>query len=411
MLKALLLRVWSNLGTLLLAFAIAFAVWISAVVAADPNEERDFPSPIILQVHGQGSDLVMIGELPDQVLLRLSAPVSLWDRLTSRAGTIEVFIDLSGLGPGLHSVPVQIASELRPFRVVQVTPSEVEIQLETLATEEIQITPAVQGAPALGFELDDITLSPQVATVSGPETLMAQVARIEARLDVSDARETVRATSTLQAVDVAGNVLSGLTIEPTQTDIEQAIVQAGGYRDVAVKVETIGQPSGGFRVTSISVNPPIVTLFSTDTQIVASLPGVVSTVPLDLGGSREDLVTRLSLNLPQGVIVVGEQQNVEVVIGIAPIETSILLNVQVEMIGLETGLEAALSPETVSVILSGPLSTLQSLVGDDIRLFVDLVGLQTGTHLIEPAAEIVPEDVHLLSVIPASIEVVITRSP
>jgi YbbR domain-containing protein len=83
----------------------------------------------------------------------------------------------------------------------------------------------------------------------------------------------------------------------------------------------------------------------------------------------------------------------------------------VEVIGLDTGLEAELSPAAVSVILSGPLSTLQSLVGDDIRLFVDLASLAPGTHQIEPGAEIVPPDVQLSSVIPASIEVIITRSP
>ena len=411
MLKSFLLTLWNSLGTLLLAFAIAFAVWVSAVVAADPNEERDFPSPLTLQVKGLDPDLVLIGTLPDQVLLRLSAPLSLWDRLTSRAGTVDVFIDLTGLGPGEHSVPVQIESELRPFRVVQVIPSEVDLALETLAVAEIEITSQVEGMPALGFELDKVSLDPGVSTVSGPETLMMQVAQVVARLDVSDARETVSTTATLQAVDQAGNVLSGLTIEPAQAEIEQTIVQAGGYRDVAVKVETVGQPSPGFRVTSISVNPPIVTLFSTDTLIVANLPGYVSTLPLDLSGAKEDLVTRLSLSLPQGVIVVGEQQSVEVVIGIAPIETSILFNVEVEMIGLESGLEAELSPQNVSVILSGPLSTLQSLVGDDIHLFVDLVGLQPGTYLIEPGAEIVPEDVRLLSVIPSAIEVIITRSP
>jgi YbbR domain-containing protein len=185
-------------------------------------------------------------------------------------------------------------------------------------------------------------------------------------------------------------------------------VQAGGYRDVAVKVETIGQPASGFRVTSISVNPPIVTLFSTDNDIVASLPGFVSTLPIDLTGVRENVVTRLALNLLQGVIVVGDEQNVEVIIGIAPIETSTLLNLSVDVIGLGSGLQAELSPDTVSVVLSGPLSTLQSLRGDDVRLYVDLTGLGPGTHLIEPQAEILPPDVELFSIVPASIEVIIS---
>src|SRR3972149_1914904 len=209
MLKSFLLTLWNSLGTFLLAFAIAFAVWISAVVAADPNEERDFPTPLALQVHGLASDLVLIGTLPEQVLLRLSAPTSLWDRLPSRSDTMEVDIDLAGLGPGEHSIPVQVRSELRPFRVVQVTPGEISIQLEALAMEELEITAQIEGAPALGFELDAVSLDPEAATVSGPAPLMARVAGLVATLDVSDASETVRAAATLQAVDGAGNVLSG----------------------------------------------------------------------------------------------------------------------------------------------------------------------------------------------------------
>jgi YbbR domain-containing protein len=408
MLRPLLTRVWTNLGTLLLAFAIAFAIWISAVVAADPNEERDFPAPLELQVRGQDPGLILIGSLPERVLLRLSAPVSLWDRLTSGADTVDVYLDLTDLEPGEHTLPVQVESDLRPFRIVQVSPGEVTIQLEPLAVEEFPVNAQIEGTPALGFEVGDVSLDPDIATVSGPENLLAEVARVVARLSVNGARDTISTTVTLQALDENGSALSGLTIEPAQVDIEQPVVQAGGYRDVAVKVETIGQPASGFRVTSISVNPPIVTLFSTDNDIVASLPGFVSTLPIDLTGVRENVVTRLALNLLQGVIVVGDEQNVEVIIGIAPIETSTLLNLRVDVTGLGAGLQAQLSPDTVSIVLSGPLSTLQSLRGDDVRLFVDLTGLGVGTHLIEPSAEILPPDVELISVVPASIEVIIT---
>lgn len=410
MLRPMLKRFWANLGTLLLAFAIAFAVWISAVVAADPNEERDFPAPLVLQVRSQDPGLILIGSLPDQVLLRISAPASLWNRLTAGVETVQVFVDLSGLGPGEHTLPVQVESDVKPIRVVQVSPSEVTVQLETLAVEEFNITPEIEGVPALGFEIGEVDLQPAVATVSGPENLLAQVDRVVARLNVAGARETISSNVTLQAVDEAGSALSGLTIEPAQVAMEQMVLQAGGYRDVAVKVETIGQPASGFRVTSISVNPPIVTLFSTDNDIVASLPGFVSTLPVDLSGAQEDIVTQLALNLLQGVIVVGDEQNVEVIIGIAAIETSTLLNLRVDVINLGAGLEAQLSPDTVSVVLSGPLSTLQSLRGDDIRLFVDLAGLGEGTHLIEPDAEILPPDVELISVVPSSIEITISRA-
>ncbi len=410
MLKSSMSRIWSSLGTLLLSFALAFAVWVSAVVAADPSAERDFPTPLPLEVRGMSSGLILVGDIPTEVVLRLSAPVSLWDRLTSGVETVTAYIDLGNLGPGEYTLPVEVESELRPFRVMQVTPAEVTFQLAPLAVREFSVIAEIVGAPALGFQAEGLEVDPQVAIVSGPSDLINEVDSVLAMLDITDARDSISTTVSLQAVDENGAVLSGVTIDPERATIDLAIRQAGGYREVAVKVETIGQPATGFRVTNISVTPPIVTLFSTEPEIIASLPGFVSTVPLDLTNTEENLQTRLALALPQGVIVIGEEQNVEVTIGIAPIETSILLSLPVETIGLANGYAADLSPQTVSVILSGPLSILQSLSADDVRFFVDLSGLLSGTHLLEPQVEILPEDVQLLAITPSSIEVTITRS-
>jgi YbbR domain-containing protein len=410
MLRTSMSRIWSSLGTLLLSFALAFAVWVSAVVADDPSEEHDFPTPLPLEVRGLSSGLIIVGDLPTEVLLRLSAPKSLWDRLAVDVDRVTAFLDVSNFGPGEYTVPVEIESELRPIRVIQVTPEEITLELAPLAVREFAIVAQVEGAPALGFQAEEITVDPVNAIVSGPSDLINEVDSVIAILDITDAREPISTTVSLQAVDANGAVLSGVTIEPERASVEQAIRQAGGYREVAVKVETIGQPATGFRVTDISVSPPIVTLFSTEPEIVASLPGFVSTVPLDLTNIEEDLETQLSLALPQGVIVIGQEQNVGVTIGIAPIETSILLSLSVETIGLASGYEADLSPQSVSVILSGPLSILQSLSADDVRFFVDLSGLLTGTHLLEPQVEILPEDVQLLAITPSSIEVTISRS-
>jgi YbbR domain-containing protein len=405
--RPLLRRLWANFGTFLFAFALAFAVWISAVVAADPNEERDYPAPLPLEVRGLDSSLLLIGNVPTEVNARIGAPSSLWEQLSSNPQSLQAYIDLTDLTEGEHVLPVRIESSLRPIRVVRVSPEEVSIALEPRAVKELPVTARVEGQPALGFQVDKLTFDPETATVVGPASLVEQVAGLQAVLDVTDARESIATSIDIQAVDAAGAVLSGLTIQPAQALVTLAILQAGGYRDVAVKVETSGQPASGFRVTNISVSPPVVTLFSTDPTIVAGLPGFVGTQALDLTNLSDNLQTRLALDLPLGVIIVGEEQNVEVSIGIAPIETSVLLNLNVEVIGLASGYEVQLSPSSVSVILSGPLSVLQNLSADDVRLFVDLTGLPAGTHLLEPQAEILPADVQVLSITPVSIEVVI----
>lgn len=409
MLRTLWQRLWSNIGTLSLAFLLAFAVWMSAVVAADPNEVRDYPAPLALQVRGLDPSLVIIGNLPSSVTVRLGAPSSLWQQLIAQPAPITAYVDLTGYTEGEHVIDVEIESALRPIRVVSTSPMELAITLEQRAVRDFPVTASLQGQLALGFQMDGVVVEPVTATVIGPLSLMAQVAGLQAVLDINQARESISASVPLRAVDANGVVLSGLTIEPAEAQMEVSILQSGGYRDVAVKVETIGQPASGFRVTDISVSPPVVTLFSADPQVVANLPGFVSTQPLDLTNLNDDLQTRLLLDLPQGVIVVGEEQNVQVTVGIAPVESSVLLNLNVEVIGLASTRNASLSPESVSVIISGPLSVLQNLSPADVRLIVDVSGLALGTHMVEPEAEILPSGVQILSITPSSIEVVISR--
>lgn len=408
MLQSSLKRLWENVGSLLLAFALAFAVWISAVVAADPNKERSFPRPLALELRGQDPAMILLGDLPSQVNVTLSAPNTLWDRLVSEVGAVEAFIDLSGLEAGQHTLPIQLETSLRPVRVVSIVPQEVVLALELRATQTIPVTVTLLGEPALGFQRDALVVTPLEADVTGPQSIVAEVETLRAVLDISGARGSVVAEIALQAVDADGNVITGVEIVPGSVQVAQNILQAGGYRDVAVKVETIGQPAAGFRVTSISVSPPIVTLFSSDFELVAQLPGFVSTLPLDLTNADEDLETRLALDLPTGVTIEGEQQSVEVVIGIAPIESSVQLSVPVEVIGLTNGNEAVVSPQSASLILSGPLSVLESLLPGDVRLLVDVSELEPGTHLLEPLVEILPENVQVLSITPSSVEVVIT---
>ncbi len=409
MLRLLLQRLWSNIGTLTLAFLLAFAVWMSAVVAADPNEVRDYPAPLTLEVRGLDPSLLLIGTPPSEVTVRLGAPSSLWQQLTAQPRPVSAYIDLTGLTEGEHTVDIEIESSLRPIRVASISPMQVQVTLEPRAVRDVPITAQLQGQLALGFQLDGVSVEPGSATVIGPLSLMAQVAGLQAAVDINQARESISDSVLLRAVDANGVVLSGLTIEPAEAQLEVSILQSGGYRDVAVKVETSGQPASGFRVTDISVSPPVVTLFSADPQVVADLPGFVSTQPLDLTNLNDDLETRLLLDLPPGVIVVSEEQDVQVSIGIAPVESSILLNLNLEVVGLASNRTASLSPESVSVIISGPLTMLQSLSPSDIRLIVDVRGLALGTHLLEPEAEELPTGLQILSITPISIEVVIAR--
>ena len=134
-------------------------------------------------------------------------------------------------------------------------------------------------------------------------------------------------------------------------------------------------------------------------------------MPLDLTGAKDDIDTRLNLNLPDGISVVGEQ-TVNVVVGISAIEGSLTLNDRlVEMVNLDPKLVAEISPQRVTLILSGPLPLLDRLQSGDTRITLDLGGLSAGTYQLTPKIELALSDLRVESVLPGTIEVTISPAP
>jgi YbbR domain-containing protein len=171
-----------------------------------------------------------------------------------------------------------------------------------------------------------------------------------------------------------------------------------------------GQVASGYHLTSISVYPPVVTVFSSDPALVNSLPGYVETSALDLEGATENIETRLTLILPKGVSAVGDQ-SVLVQAAVSAIQSSItLLDQQVDVVGLAPGLSAQISPPTVDIILSGPLPVLEQLQPADVRVIIDLTGLTIGTHQVVPRIELPGDEITVESIIPTTLEVILIQA-
>ncbi len=398
------------LPALLTAFILALAVWISAVTSNDPIEQRAYPTAIPIEIIGQGSGLVLTGSTPGSVSLILSAPRSIWDQLDSEPGAVRAIIDLSGVNAGTQALPVQVQIIPRPVRKISQSPQTITLTLENLATKEFSINLVQRGTPATGYLADSPTLSKQTVIVSGAQSQVERVSEVRAVIDITQASQTINRAVNLQAMDQNEVVVNDVTLVPDKVTVNQVITQRFGYRNVVVKVVVSGQVATGYRLTNISVFPPAVTVFSTDPQVVSDLPGFIETQPLDITGASDDLDISLGLNLPVGVSVVGDQTDVQVQVGVAAIESSLTLpSVPVEIKGLAPGLSAVISPQTVTVILSGPVALLDRLQLSDVRVVVDLTNLSIGTYQLKPVVEKLLTDLTVESVLPVNVDVVITR--
>lgn len=399
----------TNLRTFLLAFVLAVAVWMTAVTAADPDETMPYPKSIPIEFVGQDPGLIMTGTVPSEVQITLQAPHSIWDKLNSSEASIRAVVDLTGLESGSHAVTVQTQIDARPVRIISVTPQTFDLSLESLVSITMPVELTLTGKPAVGYKVGEATLNPADATISGPQSLVAQVKHVQAILDLSNARQTIETSLPIDAIAEDGSVLSKVTIQPDNMQVSLPVVQQGGYRDLAVKVMTVGKLASGYRLNNVTASPLIVTVYSENIPLIESLPGYVETALLDLSGASSNIETKLSLNLPGGVTLIGDQ-TVNVQIEIVPIEGSLTVSFRpVDMVGLAPDLKAQLSPTTVDVILSGPLPVLDSLSPSDVSIQVDLTGLTTGTYQLTPQVNVAKQGVTVQSILPGTVEVVISK--
>ena len=95
----------TNLRTFLWALVMALAVWMAAVTADNPDEVRQYPDPIPVEVIGQDPGLVITGDIPRQIELTLRAPSSVWQSLLAAEEDIRaIAMEL----PGVEDVRVDV---------------------------------------------------------------------------------------------------------------------------------------------------------------------------------------------------------------------------------------------------------------------------------------------------------------
>jgi YbbR domain-containing protein len=399
-----------NFGTLLTAFILAVIVWVSAVIASDPNEEHVLARPVPIEIIGQDPGLQIMGDVTQNVRVVLRAPSSVWTQLNNDPTLVTAKADISNLNAGAHTVPVTVQITPHLVRLISQDPEQISVTLDAIESQIFQVELVVTGNPPTGYQAQTPLLDPEEVTVTGAESIVSQVKQARVTMDISNANQTIIRDIVPILLDAQGKVVTGLTLSPESVTVTQPITLLGGYRYVVVRAVTEGQVPTGYRVTNIFVSPIGVVVFSSNPELVNNLPGYVETMPVDLTGKEDDFETVVDLNLPAGITVVGDSK-VLVQVSIAAVESSLAIAIPVEVIGLSPGLMADVKPAVVNVILTGPVPDLTSLGQTDVRAVVDLTDYSPGTYQLTPQVNIIPERVQLSSILPSTVSITISVAP
>jgi YbbR domain-containing protein len=400
-----------NFGTLLLSLILSLTVWFIAVNEDDPRVERPLEDPIEIQFEGVPEGYQITNPSARQASVTLLTTQSIWEELSTE--DIRLVAEMDGLDQGTYKVTIQPVIARQLVKVANINPESVIVTLEIKETKELPIQVVTLGSPALSYSAEEPLADPQTAIISGPASLVARVVELRAPINLTNRQESLDQLVPITALDEDRLEVDGVQISPETVRVEVQITQQPNYRLVSVIPKIEGQTDlveAGYLVTEVTVTPQWVTIFSSDPQAFEDLPGYIETVPLNLAGAVDDVEEQLQLNLPPGFSLAFEQ-SVTVKVDIEPRTNSITINRPLDVRGVSDNLYALLSPDEVSIILTGPAAILNTLQPEEIIVVIDVTDLEPGTYQITPQIIGIPAIIDASGPIPATIQVTISATP
>ena len=383
---------------LLISFVLGVATWILVTEEENPTRSGLLPAPIEVVAVNVGREVAVANALPS-ASIRIAAPDERWDSLTS--ANFRAIVDLNGLSAREQTVPVRVeVNDARGVRVISVEPPAILVNLEQIVTREVPVDARIVGALPRGFAAGEAVPEPANVEVSGPESLVDLV--VSAGADINVTGLTVGISQSLRLVSrgAGGGEIRGVTIDPPNVRIDVAIEQTVLIRTVPLGVELLGQPAPGYRVEDVQIQPGVF-------DVEGSFDVLQTIDSLSLGqvlldGARANLSVARSPSLPPGVSAVSDEE-VDVIVSIAPIRGSVAIPVVPRLVGIPSGLQGSLSQLVITVVVEGDLPVLNALDPGDVLAEVDASGLRPGVSQVDVDVE-APPGVSVSEVRPAQLQ-------
>lgn len=380
-----------NLLWLAVSLLLASGVWYIAVTSADPIAKRSFRSIPIQIVPSQTAEMTNSRLRTASVTIQgLQTTIS-----ARRAEDIVVRADLSRLGPGTHTVPLEVQvtqpetdSIRRLVSIVQ--PAQIIVELEPLEAHEKKIVIDLLEAPPIGFRHDEPAPDITEVLVSGAASRVGQVVAARGSLDLSASRNPIEVDLRLYAIDADGNRIDDVELDPQTVAVSVNIARRDDIRQIAVRPNVLLDTlPAGFTLKNQSYDPESIFVSGAPEQL-AKISDTLFTEPISLTDRQEGFVTTVPVRLPgDDLFVMSGDNNVTVSIEIIPIIDSRQIDdILVAHIGLDGNYSVSIVPKAVSAIVTGPVVTVDALTVENIQVVVDLEGLAPGVYDQEPSISI-----------------------
>ncbi len=410
-----------NLWLKLLSLLIAIFIWIMVTNANNPVRTTLFSGvPITIVNQDSVADIGKVIEAQGSgtVTLKVTEKRSVLEQLNRDGSDFYVEADMNNI-TDLNTVPLTVscANSAVTWDEIEVTPSSLKVTLEDKVEQTFVATVAAEGVPAAGWEVGTCTIKEgKNIIIAGPGSLIRIINQVVAPISVDGMSEDASVPSTLKIYDKngdqftdaqmaslefkdeSGNVLTNHTVE--------VLVDLWRIRtDIPLRVQTVGSPAWGYRVSGILTIPETISIAGTEEALGALGAMFEVKDPVDVTGASENVTTEIDLTT-----TFAEMTGVKLLSGADPyvqVEVSIEANGDVTLpiplssisfVNKPEGMDLVFTPaDEVQVKVHALSEDAQKLSAEALVLNVDLAACaQEGSFEI-PVQVTLPEGYELAS--------------
>ncbi len=393
-----------NIDIKLLSLFLAIILWLYIAGGENPVVENFID--ISLTQTNLSEDLA-IKEFPTNASVGIKGPRNIINNISpNQISGIVNFSEISK--EGLYKLNVEVAAP-KKTQITRIIPSEIKVEVEKVLTKEVEVEYSLIGVPEKGYSLtDEPQLNPSKVKIIGAQSVLESIKQTICAIDISGIKEDLNKKAKVRAVDVNGNDIKEVMIEPDIVEVSISLTHGYPEKQLAVKPKIVGKPAPGYYISEILSNPDKIKIFGNYSKI--STIEFLETIPIDVSGITKSLSVKVPPALEEGLdIVEGEIELIEVTIQVREaIIQKILENISVVPQNLSPFISCEIKPEVVDITIEGKNILVDKLEAEDVKAFVKFMDNFKVEQKVKVQVEL-PEGISLIKVEPEEVTVLINK--
>lgn len=276
-----------------MALCIACILWVYVMNEQNPLTVRTFNVPLST---ANLTDDKVVKDFPATVKVKINGPRGQIANLTE--DKINAYVDFTAAEKGRSTYNVHARSPVG--EVTEVSPALLQLEVDELATKEMEIEPRIMGVPNSGITVGKMELNPTKVTIQGASSRIAEVNKVVVLVDISNRDKNFEDEAAVVAIGKDGREMYDVKINPANVHVAVVVLKQLGTNTVPIKADLSGELPAGFTVDSVKIVPSVVKL-TAEPKLLGHL-NEIKTAPIVLEKITGDVELKMPLQIPDKVL-------------------------------------------------------------------------------------------------------------